>query len=78
MAVNLLTPQSGGPSWTNLLGRRDGFNASRTTANAFLPGPFDTLPILRQSFTNVGLNDNVDLVALSGTFFLFARNIIKH
>ncbi|KAL9455355.1 hypothetical protein AB3S75_010716 [Citrus x aurantiifolia] len=57
---------SGGPSWTNLLGRRDSRTANRTLANQNLPSPFDTLDRLKASFRNVGLNDNFDLVALSG------------
>ncbi|KAJ8760094.1 hypothetical protein K2173_010950 [Erythroxylum novogranatense] len=57
---------SGGPSWTNLLGRRDSRNASRALANLTIPAPFETLDILRTKFTNVGLNNNTDLVALSG------------
>ncbi|KAJ4834627.1 hypothetical protein Tsubulata_030849, partial [Turnera subulata] len=36
-------------SWTNLLGRRDSLNANRTTANAFIPDPTDTLPRLKIS-----------------------------
>ncbi|KAJ4849392.1 hypothetical protein Tsubulata_018595, partial [Turnera subulata] len=57
---------AGGPSWTNLLGRRDSLTANRTAANAFIPGPTDTLPRLKTRFTDVGLNGDVDLVALSG------------
>ncbi|KAJ4724111.1 Peroxidase [Melia azedarach] len=57
---------SGGPSWAVLLGRRDGTTANRTLANQNIPSPFDTLPQLKAKFLNVGLNDNVDLVALSG------------
>ncbi|KAJ4834629.1 hypothetical protein Tsubulata_030851 [Turnera subulata] len=57
---------AGGPSWTNLLGRRDGLTANRTAANAFLPAPTDTLARLKTRFIDVGLNGDVDLVALSG------------
>ncbi|KAL9458906.1 hypothetical protein AB3S75_007735 [Citrus x aurantiifolia] len=57
---------SGGPSWTNLLGRRDSRTANRTLANENLPGPNNSLERLRDRFRNVGLNDNFDLVALSG------------
>ncbi|KAF2286288.1 hypothetical protein GH714_013278 [Hevea brasiliensis] len=55
-----------GPSWTNLLGRRDSTTANRTLANLNIPSPFDTLDGLKFKFTNVGLNNNTDLVALSG------------
>ncbi|XP_052312791.1 peroxidase A2 isoform X3 [Populus trichocarpa] len=57
---------AGGPNWTVPLGRRDSTTASRDAANAFLPAPFFTLDQLRESFTNVSLNNNSDLVALSG------------
>ncbi|XP_011037955.1 PREDICTED: peroxidase A2-like [Populus euphratica] len=57
---------AGGPNWTVPLGRRDSTTASRDAANAFLPAPFFTLDQLRESFTNVSLNNNTDLVALSG------------
>ncbi|EEF27947.1 Peroxidase C3 precursor, putative, partial [Ricinus communis] len=57
---------TGGPSWTNLLGRRDSITANRTLANMNIPGPFDTLERLKFRFSNVGLNNDTDLVALSG------------
>ncbi|KAH9740847.1 peroxidase 53 [Citrus sinensis] len=57
---------SGGPAWTNLLGRRDSRTANRTLANENLPGPNNSLERLKDRFRNVGLNDNFDLVALSG------------
>ncbi|CAK7339186.1 unnamed protein product [Dovyalis caffra] len=57
---------AGGPSWAVPVGRRDSTTASRDAANAFIPAPFDTLPTLRERFTNVSLNNNTDLVALSG------------
>lgn len=57
---------AGGPNWTVPLGRRDSTTASRDAADAFLPAPFFTLDQLRESFTNVSLNNNSDLVALSG------------
>uniref|UniRef100_A0A2P2IXZ1 Peroxidase n=1 Tax=Rhizophora mucronata TaxID=61149 RepID=A0A2P2IXZ1_RHIMU len=57
---------SGGPSWTNLLGRNDSTTANRTLANTNIPGPFDTLDQLKSKFSAVGLNNDTDLVALSG------------
>nr|ABG46370.1 rubber peroxidase 1 [Hevea brasiliensis] len=57
---------AGGPTWTNLLGRRDSLTASRSQANLSIPGPFETLDQLKSKFTAVGLNNNTDLVALSG------------
>ncbi|XP_021891131.1 peroxidase E5-like [Carica papaya] len=62
LSINL----SGGPSWTNLLGRRDSLTASRALANLTIPSPFDTLDQLKQRFINVSLNGDTDLVALSG------------
>ncbi|KAM0936269.1 putative peroxidase [Dioscorea sansibarensis] len=59
-SVNL----AGGPTWTVLLGRRDGTTASFSGANN-LPRPTDSLNILQSKFSNVGLGDT-DLVALSG------------
>ncbi|PQQ11352.1 peroxidase A2 [Prunus yedoensis var. nudiflora] len=56
---------SGGPSWTVLLGRRDSTTANRTAANEALPAPSFTLDELKASFAAVGL-DTTDLVALSG------------
>nr|ACI03400.1 peroxidase 2 [Litchi chinensis] len=57
---------SGGPSWSVPLGRRDSLTASRALANLTIPGPFDSLEELKRKFTNVGLNNNTDLVSLSG------------
>ncbi|KAJ0020683.1 hypothetical protein Pint_31327 [Pistacia integerrima] len=57
---------SGGPSWTNLLGRRDSTTANITLANENLPAPTLTLEELKQKFINVGLNGDTDLVSLSG------------
>lgn len=57
---------AGGPNWTVPLGRRDSTTASRDAANAFLLPPTLTLDQLREGFTNVSLNNNSDLVALSG------------
>ncbi|PRQ35508.1 putative peroxidase [Rosa chinensis] len=56
---------SGGPSWTVLLGRRDGTTANRTAANEALPAPTSNLDVLKSKFSAVGLN-TTDLVALSG------------
>ncbi|KAB1227928.1 Peroxidase 15 [Morella rubra] len=56
---------AGGPSWSTLLGRRDGTTANRTLAGINLPGAFDTLQILKDKFSAMGLN-TTDLVALSG------------
>lgn len=61
-SVNL----AGGPSWSVPLGRRDGRTANRTLADASLPGPNESLEGLKNKFLNVGLNNNTDLVALSG------------
>ncbi|XP_062079433.1 peroxidase 15-like [Humulus lupulus] len=56
---------SGGPPWTNLVGRRDGRIANQTGANILLPAPFETLDVLKSKFLAMGL-DSTDLVALSG------------
>lgn len=56
---------SGGPSWTVLLGRRDGTTANQAGANNLIPSPFDSLSKLQSKFLAVGLH-NTDLVALSG------------
>ncbi|XP_010514693.2 PREDICTED: peroxidase 32 [Camelina sativa] len=61
-SVNL----AGGPSWRVPLGRRDSLQAFFDLANANLPAPFFTLPQLKASFNNVGLDRPSDLVALSG------------
>ncbi|XP_010503561.1 PREDICTED: peroxidase 34-like [Camelina sativa] len=57
---------AGGPSWRVPLGRRDSLQAFLELANNNLPGPFDTLQTLKDSFSNVGLTRPSDLVALSG------------
>ncbi|CAN6324375.1 unnamed protein product [Urochloa humidicola] len=57
--------QSGGPSWGVLLGRLDG-KTSDFTGSGNLPAPFEDLATLQGKFRAVGLNDDVDLVALSG------------
>ncbi|XP_040995052.1 peroxidase A2-like isoform X1 [Juglans microcarpa x Juglans regia] len=56
---------AGGPSWTVLLGRRDGTTANRTGADISLPSAVDTLDTLKSIFSAVGLN-TTDLVSLSG------------
>ncbi|KAG6620723.1 hypothetical protein I3842_Q051600 [Carya illinoinensis] len=56
---------AGGPSWTVLLGRRDGTTANRTGADISLPSAVDTLDTLKAVFLAVGLN-TTDLVSLSG------------
>ncbi|TXG73135.1 hypothetical protein EZV62_001714 [Acer yangbiense] len=48
------------------LGRRDSLTASRALANITIPGPTDSLDLLKSKFVNVGLNNDTDLVALSG------------
>ncbi|XP_074560852.1 peroxidase A2-like [Curcuma longa] len=53
-----------GPSWTVLLGRKDG-RTTNVTAASSLPSPFDSVTVLQQKFADVGLN-NTDLVSLSG------------
>ncbi|KAL5765150.1 hypothetical protein ACOSQ2_017744 [Xanthoceras sorbifolium] len=66
VAAEQSVAMSGGPSWTVPLGRRDSLTASRALANITIPGPFDTLDVLKSKFVNVGLNNDTDLVALSG------------
>ncbi|KAG2262940.1 hypothetical protein Bca52824_070019 [Brassica carinata] len=55
----------GGPSWTVLLGRRDGLTANQAGANSSIPSPVEGLSNITSKFSAVGLNTN-DLVALSG------------
>ncbi|KAJ0253763.1 hypothetical protein HA466_0113920 [Hirschfeldia incana] len=57
---------AGGPSWRVPLGRRDSLQAFFDLSTANLPSPFLTLPALKASFRNVGLDRPSDLVALSG------------
>lgn len=56
---------SGGPSWSVLLGRRDGTVSNGSLANQVLPSPFDPLDSIVTKFANVGLN-LTDVVSLSG------------
>ncbi|ESW19496.1 hypothetical protein PHAVU_006G130000 [Phaseolus vulgaris] len=65
IAAQMGTVLGGGPAWAVLLGRKDSLTANRTLANQNLPPPFFTLPQLKASFANQGLN-TTDLVALSG------------
>ncbi|XP_074583953.1 peroxidase N-like [Curcuma longa] len=57
---------SGGPSWTVLLGRRDGLVANQSGANSNLPSPFESVDSIAQKFKDVGLDSITDVVALSG------------
>ncbi|KAH9314529.1 hypothetical protein KI387_023156 [Taxus chinensis] len=57
--------QLGGPTWTVQLGRRDSKTASRSDANAKIPGPRLNLSGLISSFSGVGLSTR-DMIALSG------------
>ncbi|CAA0401096.1 putative peroxidase [Arabidopsis thaliana] len=56
---------AGGPSWTVLLGRRDGLTANLSGANSSLPSPFEGLNNITSKFVAVGLN-TTDVVSLSG------------
>jgi peroxidase len=58
--------QSGGPSWSVLLGRRDGTISNGSLANVALPSPFDPLDTIVSKFTDAGLN-LTDVVSLSGS-----------
>lgn len=57
--------QSGGPTWTVPLGRRDARTASKSTAESDLPSPFADLATLTTKFANKGLSAT-DMTALSG------------
>jgi len=57
--------QGGGPSWTVLLGRRDGLIANQSGANTSIPAPTESLANVTAKFAAVGLNIT-DLVALAG------------
>ncbi|XP_043692563.1 peroxidase A2-like [Telopea speciosissima] len=56
---------AGGPTWSVLLGRRDGTTANQAGANTSIPSPFESLSNLTSKFSAVGLS-TTDLVALSG------------
>lgn len=64
---DVITLQSGGPSWNVLLGRRDSLTANQAGANTSIPSPFESLANITSKFSAVGLNTN-DLVALSGNY----------
>uniref|UniRef100_A0A2N9IP04 peroxidase n=1 Tax=Fagus sylvatica TaxID=28930 RepID=A0A2N9IP04_FAGSY len=55
-----------GPSWTVLLGRRDGFVSSRTAADDGLPSAFESLENITKKYAKVGLNI-IDVVSSSGS-----------
>lgn len=59
--------QSGGPSWTVLLGRRDSTTANQAGANTSIPSPSEGLANISNKFSAVGL-EITDLVALSGPY----------
>ncbi|RWW88275.1 hypothetical protein BHE74_00002851, partial [Ensete ventricosum] len=61
---NACNATSGGPSWSVLLGRRDGLVANQTGAGG-LPSPFDSIDTIIDKFAAVGLN-TTDVVSLSG------------
>ncbi|KAJ6870637.1 peroxidase A2-like [Populus alba x Populus x berolinensis] len=65
LAAESSVSQSGGPSWSVLLGRRDSLTANQAGANTSIPSPFEGLSNITAKFSAVGLNTN-DLVALSG------------
>ncbi|MCH95989.1 peroxidase, partial [Trifolium medium] len=64
LAAEKSSIQTGGPSWSVPLGRRDSLRANRTLANQNLPAPFFNLTQLKAAFAAQGLN-TVDLVTLS-------------
>lgn len=57
---------AGGQGWTVQLGRRDSRTANLQGARDRLPSPFENLSQLQQKFRDVQLDDDIDLVALSG------------
>ncbi|KAG5552347.1 hypothetical protein RHGRI_010433 [Rhododendron griersonianum] len=56
---------SGGPSWSVQLGRRDSKTANQAGANTSIPSPFESLTSITAKFSAVGLT-STDLVSLSG------------
>ncbi|KAJ1396047.1 Secretory peroxidase [Sesbania bispinosa] len=65
LAAEASVSLGGGPSWSVLLGRRDGLIANQSGANTSIPTPFESLANISAKFAAVGLN-TTDLVALSG------------
>ncbi|KAK7378264.1 hypothetical protein VNO80_03702 [Phaseolus coccineus] len=65
LAAEASVSLGGGPSWTVLLGRRDGLIANQSGANSSIPAPTESLANITAKFSAVGLNIT-DLVALSG------------
>ncbi|XP_014495149.1 peroxidase A2 [Vigna radiata var. radiata] len=65
LAAEASVSLGGGPSWTVLLGRRDGLIANQSGANTSIPAPTESLANVTAKFAAVGLNIT-DLVALSG------------
>jgi peroxidase len=59
-------PQSGGPYYDVLLGRRDGLVANQSGANSGLPSPFEPIDSIIHKFAAVDLN-TTDVVVLSGS-----------
>jgi peroxidase len=65
--------QSGGPSWSVQLGRRDSTTANATLPNTVIPAPTDNLSLIITKFQDVGLSVT-DVVALSGIYqFVFQQ-----
>ncbi|KAG6555271.1 hypothetical protein Mapa_003314 [Marchantia paleacea] len=65
MAAEVVVNQMGGPSWTVLQGRLDGFTSQATGVAGHLPGAHMDLPALQAVFGNIGLGVQ-DIVVLSG------------
>lgn len=65
LAANVSVSAVGGPSWTVLLGRRDGTTVSSTAPNTALPNPKTSIAVVISKFTNVGLTEQ-DAAVLSG------------
>ncbi|KAJ6316615.1 hypothetical protein OIU78_019823 [Salix suchowensis] len=51
LAAESSVSQSGGPSWSALLGRRDSLTANQAGANSSLPSPFEGLTNITAKFT---------------------------
>lgn len=58
--------QMGGPSWTVVLGRKDGLNSTEGSVAGHLPGADMDVKKLMGIFSSIGLSTQ-DLVTLSGT-----------